>query len=1308
MTPQPDTHKSSQLHGTQTDVSAVTRSMHDHPVDSEQHSSSVVKDLGDKPEHTTASGKTLDLFAGIDMGRDSSHDEDEHDNDADGGAFTKADKELGMDKFVPRQMIDKLKDNELISPDLPADMLLPVSDQWLYPQTAAAVYNDYRGQDAPTYESLAIGALNDKGEAKGSIGKTAKVLLYFNDRKVGFGAPAGENSGVVKQTFIMNSQVPGFYLTVERGNGRPNVQIRFHVNSMTRNEGPYGTGVGFAMYTSADRKLTADLARTGLTTGINASDGLWETRVKLLMNLRRPAFGPPASRPEFVGITIGGKDFNAIATAAVNLKPGDTSTGLTHGDWVLVLLSEASDISMFRFLHTNAESLKAFNCLKSFMCAAINDVALYGNFPHYRRQALHMGQTVTSRGLRLRDTVPPRHMVYEWRLTYDEEETLDNRGRPISAKAEQWRCFEKLKSYPDSESKALALRIGTERTRDFSVAVIQDLLDTKMGQLQASIMPIPQSDDLYWVEIAVEGGEGGLFGADQRLKPVINSRLEITITDAGDKHGLKLQGSVQDDLFNRTAELACLARITGKRQIEQGNYLVSVEMQDDGTPVDRQNATLIELGMGVEREDGVDLGCLVLRAAPKIGNTGSLAAELTNDPLAEAAIGDALAHWELNQKQEQAAILSTTTQSGTVIIHGPPGTGKSRALAAIGTVHCKVGRVSGINKRQVIFTAPSNYAVDQLLQTVDSHCDLKRERIRVCRFMGGKSPKAPRSSPLAQHAAEEAAKLDDFVGDGAQDALWELCAGFAETHKATALNQKYSLAVQRKEFIHEISKDKTHKWHGEAVYYRTTAKGLSTARKAKDQRAVEDARKELDINEGIWTQRFLEEVDFVFVTNSSAAHETLMDFFRPAVCIADEAALASVADIATPFAAFKESIKLVVMAGAHKQIGPRDLSKGANEFSKEFATSLFTQLVSNKGAEGLVMLTEQYRMKMAFSEMVSEVFYNGDLTSHISLSSTSALERTLHEFWGHIKPYWNGRLRIGVDVSGPGVAHDTTGCTKSYKNVVEASDLTALVEALLKFKPKSAAGRQVTRADFLIITPYAGQVTEIRRQLRVRKLTSVSESDEVECKVVTSAAVQGSENKIVLLSTVRNDPAKPMKVGSNKDARQLCVNYSRVQDCMVTFGNIGIWAEFQIRKAKAMVQMKKGQMAAFAKVIHSYRGKKDIISNAHFRAVIGRTEPLPQDDINARFENAAKAYIEKQAFEAESDRRKQAGETSAPPSKLQGVRSAEAGQARKARPNMVATYPYQEEQSSSAPPGTKRRRAAEPAMNRDRLVSPRT
>jgi helicase MOV-10 len=69
------------------------------------------------------------------------------------------------------------------------------------------------------------------------------------------------------------------------------------------------------------------------------------------------------------------------------------------------------------------------------------------------------------------------------------------------------------------------------------------------------------------------------------------------------------------------------------------------------------------------------------------------------------------AHAGLNSKQSQVlySICASTHQNAPYVLHGPPGTGKTKVIAA--TVRCLLEMSP---KVRVLLTAPSNMAADQL------------------------------------------------------------------------------------------------------------------------------------------------------------------------------------------------------------------------------------------------------------------------------------------------------------------------------------------------------------------------------------------------------------------------------------------------------------------------------------------------------------------------------------------------------------------------------------------------------------------
>lgn len=77
---------------------------------------------------------------------------------------------------------------------------------------------------------------------------------------------------------------------------------------------------------------------------------------------------------------------------------------------------------------------------------------------------------------------------------------------------------------------------------------------------------------------------------------------------------------------------------------------------------------------------------------------------------------------ELNDSQREAVHLGLNEEVPLSVIQGPPGTGKTSVLECI--IHCVVK----LDKKRVLISAPSNAAVDNILERLSSYPSL-----RLCR-----------------------------------------------------------------------------------------------------------------------------------------------------------------------------------------------------------------------------------------------------------------------------------------------------------------------------------------------------------------------------------------------------------------------------------------------------------------------------------------------------------------------------------------------------------------------------------------------
>lgn len=83
------------------------------------------------------------------------------------------------------------------------------------------------------------------------------------------------------------------------------------------------------------------------------------------------------------------------------------------------------------------------------------------------------------------------------------------------------------------------------------------------------------------------------------------------------------------------------------------------------------------------------------------------------------------------------------------------------------------------------------------------------------------------------------------------------------------------------------------------------------------------------------------QLNMIFATCNDSNHNLLVHFFKPDYLVVDDASACSSSDLATPIAAFKESIKTVVLVGDQKQRPPTAMSSGQNWALNEMTENIF-------------------------------------------------------------------------------------------------------------------------------------------------------------------------------------------------------------------------------------------------------------------------------------------------------------------------------------------------------------------------------
>ncbi|KAF2486580.1 P-loop containing nucleoside triphosphate hydrolase protein [Neohortaea acidophila] len=782
---------------------------------------------------------------------------------------------------------------------------------------------------------------------------------------------------------------------------------------------------------------------------------------------------------------------------------------------------------------------------------------------------------------------------------------------------------------PIKGRRAVAARMAIDRHREFAQFSLRAQMDMKLGDFRASVIRISTKPPTYWAEFGIEKRRGKVFNQRGSIRAALHTKVIITIIDAPFA-GIQLAGTVQEDLFGRGAEMCCHLVFKGKKEVPGlrremelpvvGVYHIDVELVSDGTACDQQAAAVAELGSGLKRIRGVDLPALFFNTPSTVTEPSALFKEIEDNYEAQSVYRQALERFVLNEQQNEAAKMSLTSPSGALTQWGPAGSGKTTSSLAIILGHMKMGCMGKIKRRPVIACAPSDAAVDSMMRIFLGKIN-KQDELTVCRFKAAQVRSAPKYPNALSRVVRARAQLAEEVlesGETAEDVLWDVFEASKGVNNEDEDLAPYYFQNARADFIRAIRNDSSHAWSLEARPYLEQKKRLrSRIATAWEQSRL---RGELEDQETLWDERFLQKCDIIFCKSSAAAHPTLTDFFRPSILLFDELASATLLDAVTPMASFKESLLHIILAGDNLQdVAPDSIKLHRNEISRDLRMWLNEQLRHGEDfALGeKIAFTTQHRMRDVHARMVSDIWYQGRLIDDPSLAIKSPLAITIEAGLRGLGEFWNGRLRLAVDVEGrpgPDAFESYYHNSRSLCNKAEATLIVDHIQWLLKLDPPGhinddGPGRRVEPGDIMVISPYSGQVALIRTKLAEKGVNTAHDNAGQTIDVRTSEAAQSTDRNIVLLSWVASREDKPLSIGPTKDSKQMCTNFSRAKEYQVTFGNWLSWMQEDFDDAIA----KQASLQTFGKVVRHHREIGDGISHIHMLELHAGDPPKAED-----------------------------------------------------------------------------------------------
>ncbi|CAK9070609.1 Regulator of nonsense transcripts 1 (ATP-dependent helicase RENT1) (Nonsense mRNA reducing factor 1) (NORF1) (Up-frameshift suppressor 1 homolog) (mUpf1) [Durusdinium trenchii] len=275
-------------------------------------------------------------------------------------------------------------------------------------------------------------------------------------------------------------------------------------------------------------------------------------------------------------------------------------------------------------------------------------------------------------------------------------------------------------------------------------------------------------------------------------------------------------------------------------------------------------------------------------------------------------------------------------------------------------------------------------------------------------------------------------------------------------------------------------------------------------------------------------KRILDEADVICVTTISSA-TPMLSGRKVAAILMDEAAQTTELSALVPIASV--NAERLVLVGDHCQLPANSLSLEAE--MRGLTLSLFQRWVS-RGLPSFFLDT-QFRMHPCIAEHSSIQFYGGKLLSGV-----------LPEHRLPPKGFAWPREQEGEGVA----LLDTSRLQERFEmperaswcNPREARILCTVLRGILK------AG-ELSPAQIGVVTPYMGQVRELRRTLQ----QFFGQTRARELLVASVDSYQGREKELILFSAVRSNSAK--RVGFLADWRRLNVMITRARRGLVIVGD---------------------------------------------------------------------------------------------------------------------------------------------------------
>ncbi|KAK5676198.1 hypothetical protein LTS10_011010 [Elasticomyces elasticus] len=828
---------------------------------------------------------------------------------------------------------------------------------------------------------------------------------------------------------------------------------------------------------------------------------------------------------------------------------------LTEGHKAVIALRHPYGILINEKVQHDAQPAY-YDELYGYMTGVMSAAASWGPFWQYHLQMMHsFNEELNSPKVKLNKLLPIRQLVKTYEVSVDDSDRqVAGTLKPLT-----WSRFMIPSVFPTLGASAWLLSLGEYREIQKRQELLIDAINNSPKEILAKFHQAEADCNTRWnVSITMpdlSAGDGSVRVSQMLPKEGETFTIIIAEEQGLGKEGM-FRGTFTDPIADSKITLSGVVYYSGHNkdappQPEAGKeYVVKLKLWDDNKPAVRKIRGVHELAIGtMNRKVGVDFTALLFNVPAVTRKHGAIADEIKDrnqlpnmmvnldrlDPQGNRV-------YQLNTEQRDAVKTCYTSRSGAVIIHGPPGTGKTNTVVAM---------VEGLTKAgyRVAVVANANSQVDNAYSATTAKVEHipanKAARARNIYF---------KSSTLDTFLHPEDASMAGANGPSAVDVDAESHLGKQIADKLIELS-KYTSPVgkQARDYIELIAE------HKKAVL-------------ANNKKSADALRTKLQALEPDLMPFCLNPVKMLFVTTNSAGHALLSKYAKVDVIVVEEAGLSSTSDLAVVLASFMEHAKLLIMAGDWKQQKPLCTSSDRNEASHLMAISQFQRLAPNsKALEGCgssvpvdeVQLKVQYRSHPDIADPIAKAIYPKDgLVSDPSTAVVTPMVRTMQQFaQKSFGKAWKGHMRVAVCVDHTAAKSERMGRTTSLHNKAEAEAIADLVQKLLAFVPTSDAANPavpITTKDIGISSPYTGQCVQIRLELQKLGI-DIADASGVAVDVLTAGQIQGKEYPVHCISFCKRDPENSHNYGFVSDAGQTCVQMTRAKVFQALWGNFFDW-----------------------------------------------------------------------------------------------------------------------------------------------------